>query len=222
MNERISEMNSILEDLYYSTSNMNMELTNKTVYSYLVRRNVSMNDLGKKINFVFYSNQSNEWENFFGRWIEKFKNVDNIDVFCSENWKYFCQFKNGQVTGLDFVKVYIPLDYEHIYEGVNRIFNFLAKSNIAHCSKVSSDIRFDDVVVRLNNLEDAKKLQNFVDNDRYIQKGLMKPNAFTISNNKVAYAYDGGLSYNSCVAKIIAVILIVVLKIKMLALRILI
>ena len=190
--EKHREINQILKDLYYSASKQNFWLDSNVVYNYLIQHGVSNNPNNRYVN-----------KNFFGRWQSRFKDVDNIDVFVSPHWKYFCQFKNGSVD-YDCVKMYIPLDYEHIYEGVNLIFDFLARSNIAHMSKIGSHVRFDDVVVRLNSVEDAKALQFFIDNNSYIQSGLMKANPFAFSKNKVSYAYDGVLSYNSCMASIIS------------------
>lgn len=207
MNERINEVNKILKDLFISARTQNLYLTERIVYSYLTRRGVSKNDLKINMNFVYdkdaraYYNENN----FFGKWIEKFKNKKNINVFCSESWKYFCQFVNGDyIDPKKIVKLYIPLDYNHIYEGVNRIFNFLADNNINHLSKVSSNIRFDDVVVRLGNMEDARKLQQFIDNDKYIQEGMIKTTPFTFNKNGVGYAYDGNLSFNAYVSAMIA------------------
>lgn len=207
MNDRIQDINSILKDLFISAKTNNIMLNEDMVYSYLIQGNVKQRDLEKNVNFEwgYSSSERKSSNNFFGRWIEKFKDNINTQVFCSANWKYFCQFIGGNdVDPIKCVKLYIPLDYEHLYEGVNKIFSFLSSNNITHRSKVASDIRFDNVVVRLENLEDARKLQEFIDNDKYIQKGLIRVNSFGFSKNGVGYGYDGYLSYNSCVAEIIA------------------
>lgn len=207
MNERIQDINSILKDLFISARTNGISLNKDMVYSFLIQGNVKQRDLEKNVNFEWgYSlTERNSSNNFFGRWIEKFKNSINMQVFCAANWKYFCQFIGGNdVDPIKCVKLYIPLDYEHLYEGVNKIFSFLSSNNISHHSKVASKIRFDNVVVRLGNLEDARKLQEFIDNDRYIQNGLIQVNSFGFSKNGVGYGYDGHLSYNSCVARIIA------------------
>lgn len=204
-NKRV-EIEAILKDLYYSVTVDKAKLTPRVVYSYLTKRNVPKNDLEKNFNRIGVSDNSDTEENFFGKWIDEFNNVENINVFCSIYWRYFCQFKNCDLVdnnNKDYVKVYIPLDYNHIYEGVKIIFTFLAESNIKHVSKVCSNIRFDDVVVRLNNLEDARKLQAFIDNNRYIQEGFIKPNPFAFSKNGVSYAFDSSLSYNFYIASLI-------------------
>lgn len=206
------EIESILRDLYKSVTVGKVNLTSNIVYSYLTKRNVSKEDLTKNMNFLSFSNEGVFYnpankDDFFSRWIEDFKNKENIDVFCSNDWRYFCQFQNGNLVNKgfnDYVKVYIPLDYDHIYEGVKSIFTFLADTNIQHLSKVSSGIRFDDVVVRLTNLNDARKLQAFIDSNKYIQSGLIKSNAFAFSERGLSYAYDGKLSFNYYVSSMVA------------------
>lgn len=209
MNERRQDINSILKDLFISARSNRVYLTQRIVYDYLIKCNVRNRDLDKNINYEYDSSLVDKQSdrNFFGRWIDGFRNIQNINVFCADNWKYFCQFIGGNGRNIDprkCVKLYIPLDYDHLYQGVKSIFSFLTANNISHMSKVSSHIRFDNVVVRLSNLEDARLLQEFIDGDRYIQSGLIRVNSFGFERNGVGYGYDGYLSYNMCVSKIIA------------------
>ena len=188
MRNRKAEIEATLKDLYISAYHNRIELAPAAVYSYLIRRNVSPGDLNKRMNSDISDRDAFSDKDFFSRWCRNFENKNNIKVYCASNWKSFCQFENGNLRDdgtNDYVKVYIPLDYAHIYEGVNKIFNFLADSNIKHQSKVSRHIRFDDVVVRLSCLEDAKKLQAFIDKDPYLKEGMIKPNAFTFSKNHI-------------------------------------
>lgn len=216
MENRIQDMDTILKDLYFTVKEQNIILNEKLVYNYLIKRDVSSQELGINVNGVTFDEYGNYEQkeilstDFFSRWIKRFASKDNIRVFCNPGWRYFCQFENGdfshisQTRDFNCVKMYIPLDYAHLYEGANRIFDFLARENICHRSKISSKFRFDNIVVRLPNLEDAKKLQNFIDNDAYIQKGLMKGNVFSFQNNGISYAMDGMLSYNCYLSSLIS------------------
>ena len=88
-------------------------------------------------------------EGMFARWCRKGR--PNTNTFVSPTWTYFCQFISSDNRALradNHIKVYIPLDADHIERGVNEIFDFLDKNNISHLSKVGQKIRFDDVVVR--------------------------------------------------------------------------
>ncbi len=166
----------------------------KTVYHYLVRTGVSWEDQQKRAS------------NLFSYWESRFANARNINVFVDPNWSYFCQFTNRRnevMNQEDHIKIYIPQDAQHLYESANQIFDFLAKNNIKHMSKIGSEVRFDDIVVRLTNAEDAKKLQHFIKKNRFIQEGLIEPNPFAFSQDNIAYACDGKISYNSMVANYI-------------------
>ena len=116
-------------------------------------------------------------------------------------WQYFCQFisqkPNEDLTkNPNHIKLYIPLDAKHIYRGVDKIFNFLSSQNISHISKVDSNIRNDDIVIRLTNLDDAKKLIN----STYLQEGLMPPNPFLYQEGGIAMTCDGTLSFSNALS----------------------
>lgn len=139
----------------------------------------------------------------FDKWMDEFDNVDNILVFVDPGWRYFCQFINPKKETLvnnKAIKLYIPLDREHIDKGSKELFNYLAKENIPHISKIGSHIRFDDIVIRTDSEESANKIMNFVKNNPYIQEGLLPANPFAVNDNGIALSWDDMLSYNSVVA----------------------
>ena len=103
----------------------------------------------------------------------------------------------------DYIKMYIPLDADHIEYGVGRIMGFLAYEGIYHESSVGKYIRVDDLVVRLTSSKDAYRLAEFIKNDSYIQDGLIKASPFAIEKDGIAYACDGSMSYHSVVASLI-------------------
>ncbi len=191
---KLMEIEKILKDLYESNINLNqngISLSEKMVYRYLTKIGLSQEE--QKIRI----------EEIFPDWIETFKNYPNIQVFNSEEWKYFCQFKNGEITP-DCIKMYISLDSAHIRQGAKIIFDYLARNNISHKSKIGSEIRTDDIVIRLSNRIDAENLQSFINNSKYLQNGMQNVNPFCFESQKVGYAYDGHLSYNKCVSIVIS------------------
>ena len=142
-------------------------------------------------------------DGMFDRWINRFSNSYNTKVFVSDNHKYFCQFINGDLSHNndgDFIKIYVPMNYSHIEEGVNRIFNFIDYNNIKHESKVGSDIRLDSLVIRVTSKEDADAILNFIKNDNYIQEGLLPANPFTFIKDGIPLSCDGMASYNSALS----------------------
>lgn len=190
---RIDQFLKLFRDIV--AQNPTLELNYNMVYTKLTGLGIPEHDNHTKI------------EHNFDDWINHFSNNQNINVFVAERWKYFCQFisedKRASRAG-DHLKVYIPLDSAHINRGAKEIFEFLSRENISHHSKIGKEVRFDDIVVRLIDKNDVAKLINFVTNNQYIQEGLMKPNPFILDVNGIPLACDGELSFNSTVAKLIA------------------
>ncbi len=142
---------------------------------------------------------------FFDKWIQRFKERQDTEVKVEEDWSYFCQFNRGDALSFpDHIKIYIPLDLQHMERGVNEIFDFLSENNMVHRSKVGKGLRFDTIVVRLTNRKDADKFMKFLKKNSYIQEGLMAPNPFAFNRDGIAMAVDGHLSYNSTLCKYIS------------------
>lgn len=191
-NRRIDEFLKYFRDI--ALQNPGFRLNHRNVYNELTRLGLPKNERNKEINHCF------------SRWIDDFKYDSNCDVFVSPDWQYFCQFisKDGLARrSSEHLKVYIPLDSVHIERGAKEVFEFLSKENISHLSKIGSHVRFDDIVVRLVNKEDVIKLVEFINNNKYIQEGLMLANPFTFSKDGIPMAVDGSLSFNSTVASLI-------------------
>lgn len=169
---------------------------------------ISKNDIAINSNLV-YANlirlgcKKESINQYFSNWIDRYNNNRNIRVFVQSNWKYFCQFKsfNSVKTGYSKLKIYIPLDKQHIYDGANQIFDYVSENKIPHQSKIGSDIRFDDVVLRVDTKEDCKKISNFVANNRYLKEGLIDTNPFAYTDGNISFAWDGNLSYNTVVSE---------------------
>src|SRR5574344_332350 len=63
-------------------------------------------------------------------------------------------------------------------------------------SKISKKMRNDAIVLRIANMDDAKAIANFINNNlNYHPK--YHPNPFLYSEGKVAYTMDGKISYNA-------------------------
>ena len=164
------------------------------VYANLIR-------LGRRVINSRYIN------NNFLDWIETFKETANINVFEVDYCQDFCKFVNDDynvITSYNMIKMYIPVDDAHISEAAKRIFGFMAQNKMIHHSKIAKKVRFDDIVIRVSDEENAKKIEEFVMNDAYIKEGLMKPNPFAFNNGYISYAWDGELSFNMVVASYIS------------------
>ena len=197
MNNRMNRMDKFIKYIAeIARYNPDFQINTNLVYGELI------------INDIDYEDRKYDISYFFDKWIERFKNVPNIDVKNTENWKYFCQFNNYKnmknFKMEDAIKMYIPLKAEYIYEGANMIFDFLSQENIEHLSKIGSEVRMDNIVVRVFNVNDAMKLQQFIINNNYIRNGLLKSNPFALTDGLIAYACDGNISYNNEISRYIS------------------
>ena len=200
MNKSI-EIENTLKDLYSSMNGF--AYSANIIYQYLIFRDVPNNDREKLLSNM-YVGEIDKKNDLFYKWIAKFKLKKNITVFCNEIHRYFCQFINGNIDSDNCYKLYVSVDYDHIYKSAIKIFDFIRKNNIEHSSKIARKIRFDDIVIRVNSEEDAKKIIDFVNNDSYIKSGTFRNNVFAFSDGIVNVAYDGYTSYNSFLAATLA------------------
>ena len=165
-----------------------------TVYDYLTQGIVDDNKKGK-INDLFPS------------FIEYFKNKKNIKVFNSPFWRYFCQFNNiipgKNIELFNPIKMYLSVDRDNIKKVAIKIFDFLEQNNIYHESKIGSEVRSDDIVIRVFSKKDENLIRNFIKNDKEISHCLMKQIPFCFEQDGIGYALDGDLSYNVTISKYI-------------------
>lgn len=148
-------------------------------------------------------------EQYFDHWQENFYNHEDIEVFVDDDWSYFCQFVNddGFKRNGDYIKLYIPLDLNHLYQGANIIFDYLEKLGSPHNSKIGKHIRSDNVVIRLNgdDYETAEKMIDFINNNEYLKKGLNSTNPFISNIRGIGYMKESGISYNSEIANLLGI-----------------
>lgn len=132
----------------------------------------------------------------------KFKNMYS---YRNERASSFCLFKSKEYFPCNDteIKLYVPLDKEHIYNGAVSIFRFLDDNNIKHQSKVANTVRSDDIVIRVSNREDALKVIEFVNNNKYLKEGAIDTNPFVIKEGNVGLSHDATKSYNYETANLI-------------------
>ncbi|MBP5684758.1 MAG: hypothetical protein J6X02_05840 [Bacilli bacterium] len=171
-----------------------------TIYHTLVYHNVSKEERHYQI----------DKDNLFKRF--KDKERSNVYTFIEPYCCHFVSrdFKANSKTS--HLKVYLPLNYQYIEDGVNSILDFLNENNFSYDLKVCSKVRNDDVIVRLINKDDLKKLLDFIKKDKMLSDNLLKPNPFAFIDNNIALASDGAISYNGVVANYIMLYLVEVYK----------
>lgn len=143
-------------------------------------------------------------ENLFNIWIERFKQRPGINVFRTDDFRYFCQFVNGNFNPRSAIKIYVPLKKHNLDENVTRIFDFIRSNNIMHYSKVAKEVRNDNVVIRVSNQKDATTIIDFINSNDDIKRSLNPVSPLTFSYKGIGVSRDGNLSYNMQLCEIIS------------------
>lgn len=186
MNNDYIAMQSFLDLLKeFAISNPNKQINDSFVYSNLIRFGIEKTQLiYQNVDLTYYE-----------YWKARYKNSNNMQV-SDEIQDSFCWFLNSYNVP-NSVKMYIPMDYDHVKDGACQLFDFISSLGIVHQSKIAPGIRNDNVVVRVNSLEDAKKIADFVSSNSYIQQGMLKVNPFLPKYNNIGVVMDNEFSFNS-------------------------
>ncbi len=194
MNENLTRVNSFfhfLRDIL--KENPDISFSQDTFYEWITKLDVSGDEYDKNIAEEGWFN---EWQKTFLKNNRTNKNIIN----------YFCRFGNREKDVIAInnpLKIYIPIDYKHLKISFEKIINFLNDNNIAYQSKVAKEIRIDNIVVRVSNINDAKAIVEYVNNDEYIKEGLRKPSPFCFNYKGIAFTLDANMSYHSVLVKYI-------------------
>ena len=115
-----------------------------------------------------------------------------IKYWGGQNNDYFINFRSKHpFYNKNYVKIYVPLNGNNVTDIVTKIFIYIADNNIDHSSKLASETRTDDLVIRVTNMQDAKKVIDFINNDPEICEGLYKSTLpFDVNCGNVSVAYD--------------------------------
>lgn len=190
MNKNYGYMQQFLDIIKeFAVSNPANQITSNFVYSNLI---------GFRAN-----NFNNRIDDNFNYWKQRYYENKNISVFETDRLRGFCFFTNGDMKGNE-VKLYIPLKKDYVKEGANQIFDFISSTNIEHQSKIATIVRNDNVVVRVNSLEDAKTIIDYVTSNEYIKSGMLQVNPFLPNCNGVGITMDNNFSFNNELSKAIA------------------
>lgn len=142
-------------------------------------------------------------ERYFRNWITTFQENATIDVYRDKKNPFVCHFSSKQDCK-PLIKLYIPLDANHIKEGVTQLFSFLSKENILHDSKVLSSVRNDNVIVKVSSIEDANKIVKYLKHHSELTDGLLNMNPFLVPCYKIGVSVVDKHIYNLEVCRVLA------------------
>ena len=104
-----------------------------------------------------------------------------------------------------YIKLYLPVKYSNIVNTVSDMINFLDDEQIPHNSKLASEIRNDNFIIRLNfdDKDRVNDILEFVEDSNYERTSFNKVSPFLPSIDNVGIMIEDGYSYNSELARII-------------------
>lgn len=192
MNSRVVQMEEFLK--YHAKlykQNPGLEIKRETIYSDLMNYELQKDEVGQSLAKYF-----DDWQyRFRGR---------KLNVFYSFQQPRFLQFHYDAYEKKDHVKIYLSFSKEDVFECVNMIFDYIDQNEFSTLSKVADVRRSDEVVLRMSNVEDAKKLLEFINNNEYLSTRAKPVNPFLIKSGVAGLANDRLLSYNETLSFIIA------------------
>ena len=111
-----NEMNDFLQMVYRNTKEY---ISPVIVSSFL--RHYYIKDY--ELQNFRYEGANNRF--LFKIWNKDFKYKDNIYTKLEDNSYFFQILSNEKIEKEEYIKLYIPLDYAHLEEGVRKIFDFI-------------------------------------------------------------------------------------------------
>ncbi len=185
---RKKEINDLLKYLKKEYKKQKIEITEESIYDTLQNYRFSAEEIKMTA------------DNLFPLWIERFKNKPNIECFHTMNQGRFLQFRKDHTFESKCIKLYVSLDPNAYFEGVNIIFDFIEKNNMKTASKVADKIRSDEIVIRLESTADAEKVIEFINSNPYLVANARPTNPFLNREGIVGIGYDDLISYNETIA----------------------
>ena len=161
--------------------NKDININEEMIFNSLININIPNDQLDIEIDSLF-----DEW---------KTKYI-NYDVTIKND---YIEMSQGNLEVTSKIKVFISLNYNHIYKNINKILNFLNdKSFIIRISKI---IRNDNIIILFDNIENVKLLDKFIQDN--INEGVLKPNPFTYIYNNIGLTIDGNISFCNTITRVI-------------------
>ena len=196
------EMDTFLKRIYtIAKDNPELYISPAIIYNELKNNNLKrseVNEYGQGINVRPY----------FDRFRMKYSGRNDLLAFCDEvNFPGYFQFiKAFKDDPKEFIKLYIPLDLEHLYDGVNEIIDYLVSNNVEFEAELSGKMRTDNFCIRLkvDEFEKANRLIDYISINSKTKDGLNENNPFLPSRKGVAIITDRGNSYNYDLSKYIS------------------
>lgn len=175
--------------------NPNVPITSDSIYSALTKYGFSEEEI-----------ENRNAQDVIDKLEKYYENSTRLHVYVDSRQPGFLQFTSySEVFSneADSVKLYVSVPKENYEESIKLIFDYIEKNNIKSVSKVSKVVRADSIVLRLPNADEARKVIDFINNNKMITSVSKKTNPFLYREGVVGIGFDRWLSYNSVVSEIV-------------------
>lgn len=134
----------------------------------------------------------------FGIWIKHFKTYNKICTFVDlQNSSFLNIYRNAHLLKLDTYKIYIPLNEEGYRSSfINQLIDYLDKKNISFIIKISSKVRNDGLLIRVNSKSEIDLIIDYIESFPLFSNYLISSNPFLLNYKKYGVCIDGILNYN--------------------------
>lgn len=182
-----------ISKIYFKNKIMtpNFEMTPEMVYTLLVNyKNTPIENIEPLFNIL----------------IERFKKRPGIKVFKTSSRGYYCQATNGSFNSAK-IKLYIPLKAKNLDENVTKLLEFIRINNINHRTKIAKETRCDNVIIRVENIENANKIINYINQTPELKTALDQNAPLIPVILGIGVTKDSIYSYNMVLSSLIAQII---------------
>lgn len=193
------EIEKILKEAYkYRNSNYSIDKIVELTRYYGLKKEDLDGVNPKKTNQFFY-----EWSKYTRDTVFSKSKLD-INCFSKEKWWIMetDSFSDFYTDEPDNYKIYLPLDYNHLENGVKILIDFFKKNDIPMYMKVSHEMRSDNINIRVAGYQNAKKIIDFIELNKYLSEGKNKLSPFIPNFSTVGLVKDKGEkgSYNESIS----------------------
>ena len=132
--------------------------------------------------------------------------ISGDNAFGETNNPRFFYSNHGIVNNANAINLHVPLKALDIGRNLYILLDFLRKNNINYRLKVYPQIRNNNVVLKVDNLEAANKIIAFI-NSSQLRKNMLDPNPMLANVKGVGVCEDHFFSYDYKMCEILAEIL---------------
>lgn len=130
-----------------------------------------------------------------------FKEEKNVHIY-NNLFDFFIETDKKNKTNNN-IRLYLNVNKKTFVKTLRKIFKFICSNNIKSEVRMAFITRADSVVIKLDNIENCKKIIEYIKSDKKILKSLDMVTPLMFSDNNIGISCDGILDFNLFVSGIL-------------------